>query len=136
MAKEKKLSAAVFIDGNNFYHNTRRMAIRPSDIDFSKLTEVICSHFNCINKKSFYYNSVPDIRDGKDKYYSHMKFLSGIGRLPKFIVKTRKLQKNSMAEVQQEKREMLNSVDACEKCRPVIESTCSECIGGFKKKGD
>ena len=65
--------AFVFIDGNNFYHNVKLMKIKPSYIDFYKLSELVCSHFNCVHKKSIYYNSVPSIEDGKGMYYAHMK---------------------------------------------------------------
>ena len=67
-----KKKAYVFIDGNNFYHNVKKMGIKPSDINFSKISELVCSHFNCIHKKSIYYNSVPSIKNGEKMYLLSM----------------------------------------------------------------
>lgn len=124
--------AFVFYDGNNFYHNVKKMGIKPSDVNFSKISELVCSHFNCVHKKSIYYNSVPSIKDGEKMYYRHMSFLSGIEKLPKFIVKTRKLQRSSTVEVLLEKREILNSLGLCDKCKPLVDANCSDCIGNVK----
>jgi uncharacterized LabA/DUF88 family protein len=110
------------------------MHIRAGDVDFLKLSELVCSLFGCRMKKTIYYNSVPDIRDGKDMYYSHVKFLGGIAKLPRFEVRTRKLQKHSTLEIREEKMNMLKLLDLCGKCRAVVESACMECVGGFKKK--
>jgi len=132
-SKPKK-DAFVFYDGNNFYHNVKKMKLRPSDIDFSKLSEIICSHFNCNHKKSIYYNSIPNIKDGEKMYWRHISFLKDVEKLPKFIVKTRKLQRSSTAEVLLEKKETLNSLELCDKCKPIVEATCSECIGIVKTR--
>lgn len=131
---EPKKNAFVFIDGNNFYHNLKDMKIQPSYVDFYKISELVCSHFNCNHKKSIYYNSVPSIADGKKMYYDHMKFLDGIKKLPRFEVKTRKLQRSSTVEIQKEKQEIIDSLELCEKCRPLVETTCSDCVGSIKKR--
>ncbi|MCD6093039.1 MAG: hypothetical protein J7J38_03420 [Candidatus Aenigmarchaeota archaeon] len=38
-AEVRPTKAFVFIDGNNFYHNVKLMKIKPSYIDFYKLSE-------------------------------------------------------------------------------------------------
>lgn len=96
--------AIVFIDGNNFYHNIKGSHIKPKEISFLKMSQHVCAHFNCTHEKTFYYNSVPDIRDGEKKYYAHIKFLNEIRKLPKFEVKTRKLQKHSTQEMLQDRK--------------------------------
>ena len=63
-----------------------------------------------------------------------MKFLNEIERLPKFDVKTRKLQRSSTHEVLQEKKEILSTLDLCDKCKPIVESMCFDCIGNIKKR--
>jgi len=86
----KKL-AIVFIDGNNLYHNLKNI-IKPSEIDFKKLADFICSKFNLNLKEIRYYNSIPDISDNEITYHKHLNFLSGLEKQG-IIVKTRKLTK-------------------------------------------
>lgn len=126
-------NAYVFIDGNNFYHNVKQM-IKPSYVDFVKLSDFACSHFGCKRKLSIYYNSVPSIADGELMYYKHMRFLSEIEDLPKFEVKTRKLQRHSTREVMIDKRAIIDSLDFCDKCQPLVETMCFDCIGNVKKR--
>lgn len=131
---KSRKNAFVFYDGNNFYHNVKKVRVKASDIDFSKLSEIVCSHFNCLHKRSVYYNSVPDIKDNERMYWRHMKFLNEINELPKFSVKTRKLQKSSTAEILLEKKELLNSLGLCDKCKPIVDANCSDCIGNIKTR--
>jgi len=131
---KSKRKAFVFIDGNNFYHNVKLMNIKPNYIDFFKVSELVCSNFDVVHKKSIYYNSLPSIQDGKEMYYAHMKFLSGIEKLPRFEVKTRKLQRSSTAEVLKEKKELISNLELCDKCSPIVETMCSDCIGNIKKR--
>jgi uncharacterized LabA/DUF88 family protein len=127
-------SAIVFIDGNNFYHNVKQMAIKPSHVDFAKLSDFICANFKVKRKLSIYYNSVPSIRDGEPLYYKHMSFLSEIEKLPNFQVKTRKLQRHSTQEVMKQKKEHIENLDFCSKCQPLVETMCSDCVGNVKKR--
>lgn len=126
--------AMVFIDGNNFYHNIKGMKIKPGNVDFLKLSEYVCSFFSSRRKETVYYNSVPSIKDGKKLYYSHMKFLDGLKKLPRFTVKTRKLQRSSTEEVQKEKKDILEGLNLCDKCEPIIRKTCMDCVGNIKKR--
>ncbi len=124
----------LFIDGNNFYHNIKKIKVNPSEIDFLKLSQIISKHFDIKFKKIIYYNSIPDIRDGEKKYYGHMKFLSRIAKIPDFEVKTRKLPKQSTAEVLQEKEEKIRMLNLCDKCKIQVKNHCFDCIGESKKK--
>ncbi|MFH1786288.1 MAG: NYN domain-containing protein [archaeon] len=133
-------NAFLFIDGNNFYHILKchqldgRLSVSPGEIDFSKLSKVICDFFGVEHSKTIYYNSVPDIRDGEEAYYKHMQFLDDLKKLPRLEVKTRKLQKHSTEEILRSRRRKIGDLDLCGKCKPLIEKNCAECIGDFKKK--
>jgi len=124
----------VFIDGNNFYHNLKQMKIKPSNIDFGKLTEFIGQHFGVSLKEVRYYNSMPTLRDGKELYYSHLKFIDGLRKIPKFIIKTRKLQVHSTKELLKEKRDLIESMELCDNCKPIVEENILDVIGNVKKK--
>lgn len=126
--------AILFVDGNNLYHNVRAMGVRPGDIDFGKLTDFICSEFRCNKKEVHYYNSIPDISDGKDKYYSHMKFLDDLKKIKGFVVKTRKLQKQSNEKEINERIRAIDEENFCSKCGPLVEKLCTDCVGRFSKK--
>ncbi len=137
MSRKKTKSGFVFMDGNNLYHNLKSMKIKPSHIDFEKLSNFVCLNFGCFHKKSFYYNSLPSIEDGQETFYGHIRFLDRIKNLPKFEVKTRKLQRISNKERLQEKKEMLKNVGFCSKCKLLAEAICSDCVGNIdiKEKG-
>jgi len=125
--------AVVFIDGNNLYHNIKAMGVRPGDIDFEKLVNFVCSEFKCNRKAVYYYNSEPDISDGSEKYYSAQRFFSGLRKIG-FVVKTRKLQKQSNEKEIKERIRVIDDEAYCFKCRPLAEKMCTECIGRFSKK--
>lgn len=131
MSKEE---AYVFIDGNNFYHNVKKLSIKPSHVDFTKLCDFICSKFECKRGLTLYYNSIPSIKDGEKMYYDHIKFLNKLRKLPRFEVKTRKLQRQPTKETLAEKDMIINDLDFCEKCRPLVISMCHDCIGNVKKR--
>ncbi|VVB59910.1 NYN domain protein [uncultured archaeon] len=126
-------NAYVFIDGNNLYHNVKKI-IKPSYVDFVKLSEFVCSHFEYKRKLSIYYNSVPSIADGEKLYYEHMKFLDETSKLPNFDVKTRKLQRHPTKDALIEKKEIIDNLDFCDKCQPLVETMCNDCIGNVKKR--
>lgn len=137
MEKEK---AIVFIDGNNFYHNinlmnrVKSMGIKAGHIDYLKLSEAVCSFFGVTRNKTRYYNSVPNVEDGKEMYWKHMNFLEELGKLPRFDVIIRKLQRSSTQEILQEKRAIISNLGLCEKCKPLVETNCSDCIGNIKTR--
>ena len=127
-------SAIVFIDGNNLYHNLKGFSVKPGHVDLYKLSKLACEHFNCHHKASRYYNSIPDIKDGERIYYDHLKFLEDIKKLPKFQVLTRKLQSYTTKRLLQEKQQVLNQLDLCDACRPIVEANCFDCIGKTRTK--
>ena len=138
--KPGKKKAILFIDGNNFYHNInlmnriKKMGIKAGHIDYLKLSEAVCSWFGVTRKKTRYYNSVPNVEDGKEMYWKHVNFLKRLEKLPKFEVVTRKLQRSSTKGILQEKNEIISNLGLCEKCRPLVEINCRECIGNTKKR--
>lgn len=131
---EKVKRAIVFIDGNNFYHSIKKTGIKPSDIDFQRLTDAVCEHFGAKRKKTIYYNSLPDISEGQEKYYTQIRFFDKLKNLLNFEVRTRKLQRHSKKETLQLKKEQLKDLDLCETCRPIVEANCMDCIGKTEKK--
>jgi len=126
-------SAIVFIDGNNFYHNTKKTHIKPSDVDFIKLSNFVCAHFTFKLKQIRYYNSRPDISDGELKYYRQMEFFSDLEKQGVKVI-TRKLQRNSTKEIKEEKDAIISGLELCPVCRPLVKQNCFECIGNVKKK--
>ena len=110
------------------------MKIKPSSIDFEKLAGFICNHFSLSLLEVRYYNSMPTLRDGKEVYYSHLKFIDELRKIPKFVVKTRKLQVHSTKELIRDKMELIDSMDLCEKCKPIVEENILDTIGNVKKK--
>ena len=129
---EKK--GIIFIDGNNLYHNLKQMKVKPSNIDFKKLTEFITKHFNLELKEVRYYNSMPTLRDGKDLYFSHLKFIDDLRKIPRFIIYTRKLQVHSTKELLKEKQDLIDSMELCNNCKPIVEQNILDAIGNVKKK--
>ena len=129
---EKK--GIIFIDGNNLYHNLKQMKVKPSNIDFKKLTEFITKHFNLELKEVRYYNSMPTLRDGKDLYFSHLKFIDDLRKIPRFIIYTRKLQVHSTKELLKEKQDLIDSMELCNNCKPIVEQNILDVIGNVKKK--
>jgi uncharacterized LabA/DUF88 family protein len=128
------VDASVFIDGNNLYHNVNKLGIKAKDIDFEKLRNLVCEHFGVVHKRTFYYNSVPSIADGREAYHSHMRFLVNLGKIPAFEVKTRKLQHSSTKEVVAEKKQVLKHLNLCDGCRKIMEAACFDCVGRIKKR--
>ncbi len=129
-----KSKAVIFIDGNNLYHNLRDMKIKPGNIDFRKLASFVVDHFKCSLKEVGYYNSVPDIRDGKELYFSHLRFIDNLKKIPKFTIHTRKLQVHSTKELLKEKKELIDSMDLCKNCKSIVETNILDTIGHVKKK--
>lgn len=127
-------SAVIFIDGNNLYHNLKQIKFKPNNLDFSKFVNLICKHFNCNIQEARYYNSVPTLRDGKELYFSHLKFIDNLRKIPKFTIHTRKLQVHSTKEIIKEKEELISSMELCDSCEPIVRENLLDSIGNVKKK--
>lgn len=122
----EKRDAIVFIDGSNFYHNSKSIIKNKEKIDFNKLANFICKKFNLELKQIRYYNAIPDIVDGEEVYYKHIKFLE---KLKKFniIVKTRKLKKIKKLNIKFEKG--IDVMIASDMIRKIlVEKKCKVCI--------
>jgi len=126
--------AVIFIDGNNIYHNLKQMKIKPGNIDFQKLIKIICDYFKCESQEIRYYNSMPTLRDGKALYYSHLRFIDNLRNIPKFTIHTRKLQSHSNKELLNEKQELIDSMNLCDNCKPIVEENILDTISNVKKK--
>lgn len=122
----KKRRATVFIDGSNFYHNSKSLIDKPSKIDLKRLSEFICNKFQLELKEIRYYNAVPDISDDEDIYYKHMGFLDGL-RKQGIIVEERKLKKIKKLNIKIEKG--IDVMIASEMIRKtLVEKKCEVCI--------
>ena len=121
-----KRSAIFFIDGSNFYHNSRSIIKKPGNIDLKKLANLICQKFDLELKQIRYYNSIPDISDDKDIYYKHIEFLDNLKK-EGIIVKTRKLKKIKQLNIKIEKG--IDVMIASDMIREtLVEKHCETCI--------
>ena len=77
MTKASK-RAIVFVDGNNWYHNVKKVIGKPRGLDFFKVGGIVCRRFGLELIGVWYYNAVPDIDLGEENYYKHMVFLAGL----------------------------------------------------------
>lgn len=112
--------AIVFVDANNWYHNVKKI-FRPSTISIKKVSELICNNLKYDLKGIRWYASIPDIADGEEVYYDHMRFLSELEKEGIKLI-TRKLQRLSAKEIIKKKRETIDSLDLCKNCKPLIEA--------------
>jgi len=116
----------MFIDGNNFYHNSKLLISKSKRIDFNCLAKFICDKFNLKLKEVRYYNSVPDISENKEIYYKHMKFLDKLKK-DNIFIRTRKLK-----YIKSIKRKIEKGVDvliASDMIRKIlVEKECKVCI--------
>lgn len=110
------------------------MKIKPSNLDFQKFVNLICKHYDVNLKEVRYYNSIPTIKDGKDLYFAHLKFIDDLKKMPNFVVITRKLQVHSNKELLKEKQELIDSMDLCKNCKPIVEENILDTIKNVKKK--
>ena len=121
-----KRKAIVFIDGSNWYHNSKSVIDKPFKIDFKKLSNFICDYFDFILVEVRYYNAVPDIADGEKVYYKHIEFLENL-RKKGLIVKTRKLNKLKKLGIKFEKGiDVLIASDMIRKT--LVKKGCEVCI--------
>ena len=121
-----KRDAIVFIDGSNWYHNSKSMIEKSKRIDFNCLAKFICDKFNLNLKQVRYYNAVPDISDNKEIYYNHIEFLDKLKK-DNIIVKTRKLKYIKKLKIKIEKG--VDVLIASEMVRKtLVEKECQVCL--------
>lgn len=118
--------AIVFIDGSNFYHNSKSIISKKDKINFNKLSIFISEKFGLDLKQIRYYNAVPDISDGKEVYYKHLEFLEKLKKLD-MVVKTRKLKKIKKSNIKFEKGiDVMIASDMIRKT--LVDKECGVCI--------
>jgi len=123
--------AIVFVDANNWYHNVK-LIFRPSKISIIKIANLICNNLSLDLNEIRWYASIPDIADGEEDYYAHMNFLSSLGREGVKVI-TRKLQRLSAKEILKKKKEIIENLDLCDKCKPIVEASFLD-LGDIKRK--
>ncbi len=130
----QKENAILFIDGNNLYHLLKDNGLNPSDIDLKKLVTEVCEFLGATPKKVVYYNSIPNIRDGQEQYFNHLKFLKKIEKTPLFEVKTRKLQSQSTKEILKKIHTKFDGSELCETCMPLAKTSLTNYMGRIQNK--
>jgi len=84
----------IFIDGSNFYHNTKKLKI-VNKVNFQKLINELVGNRGLVN--IFYYNAPLDISVNPKIYWNQQKFFNVLRKIPKFKVilcKSRKTKRN------------------------------------------
>jgi uncharacterized LabA/DUF88 family protein len=114
--------AIVFIDGNNWYHNSKKVIDNPSKISFVKISEMVANKFDLDLVEVRYYNSVPD--KSYSGYEAHMDFLRGLEDAGVKVF-TREL--SGRAGYRREKGvDVLIGVDMIKKC--LLDEECDVCV--------
>ena len=122
----QKREAILFIDGSNFYHNSKSLIGEAERIDFNFLAKLICEKFDLELKQIRYYNAVPDIRDNQNLYYNHLKFLDKLKK-DNIVVRVRKLRYIQSLKIKIEKGvDVLIASDMIRKT--LVEKECKVCI--------
>lgn len=118
--------AILFIDGSNFYHNSKQLIEESNSIDFNLLAQFLCKKFELELKQIRYYNAVPDINKNKEVYYNHLRFLDKLKK-GNILVKTRKLKYIKNTDIKIEKGvDVLIASDMIRKS--LVEKECEVCI--------
>ncbi len=94
MKKKEIERVAVFIDGSNFYHSTKKLKI-VRKINFQKLVDELVGDRELINV--FYYNAPLDLSVNSKTYWDQQKFFNVLRKISKFKVilcKSRKAKRN------------------------------------------
>ena len=122
----EKREAIVFIDGSNFYHNSKPLIDKSKRIDFNCLAKFICDRFNLKLKQIRYYNAIPDVSENREIYYKHLEFLDKLKK-DNIIIRTRKLKYIKSLKIKIEKGvDVLIASDIIRKT--LVEKECVVCI--------
>ncbi len=79
-----KERVAIFIDGSNFYHSTKKILKRDEIINYKKLIDHLVGEREFIG--AFYYVALLDKSVNESVFDKHKKFIELLGRIPKFNV--------------------------------------------------
>ncbi len=123
--------AIVFVDANNWYHNVKKF-FEPGEVDITKVAEFLCNTKKYQLAQIRWYASTPSIADGEAMYYGHMSFLHSLEKKGVKVI-TRKLQRLSNEEALKKKKEIIENLDLCRNCKPLVESVFLD-IADLKKK--
>ncbi len=121
-----KRDAVIFIDGSNFYHNSKSLIGESKRIDFNLLAILICDKYNLKLKQIRYYNAVPDITENSEIYFNHLEFLDKLKK-DNITVRTRKLKYIKSLKIKIEKGvDVLIASDMLRKT--LVEKECDVCL--------
>jgi len=121
-----KREAIIFIDGSNWYHNSKLLIDKSKRIDFNCLAEFICDRFNLNLKQIRYYNAVPDVSENMEIYYKNLEFLDKLKK-DNIIIKTRKLKYIKGLKIKIEKGvDVLIASDMIRKT--LVKKECAVCV--------
>jgi len=84
MGKKSNERVAIFIDGSNFYHSTKKILKMKERINYQKLINALTGNRRLVN--AFYYVAPLDITANAKKYWKHQKFLNVLKKIQHFNV--------------------------------------------------
>ena len=82
--EKKKERIAIFIDGRNFYHSTKRLERKGFKINIEKLVNDLVGGRELVTV--YYYNALLDKEYDLKRYEEHNEYLDGLRKIPKFKV--------------------------------------------------
>lgn len=81
---QKQERVAIFIDGRNFYHSTKRLERNGFEINLIKLVSDLVGSRELV--RVYYYNALLDKEYDLKRYEEHNKYLDDLRKIPKFKV--------------------------------------------------
>ena len=82
--EKKKERVAIFIDGRNFYHSTKKLKNEGVEIRLQDVVYELAGNRELVNV--FYYNALLDEEHNPETYKMHNEFLNILRKIPKFKV--------------------------------------------------
>lgn len=95
MKKKKLVRIAIFIDGSNFYHSTKKLNV-VDKINFQRLINELVGNRELV--RVFYYNAPLDISVNPKIYWKQQKFFNMLRNIPRVEVILCKQKKVKKAE--------------------------------------
>ena len=92
-----KLRVAIFIDGSNLYHSTKK-DYRRTDLDLGKFADLLLAGRFLV--RVYYYNASVLQEDGLELYKSQQRFFEVIRHLPYFEVRLGKILKRGESRIE------------------------------------
>lgn len=74
--KQKQERVAIFIDGRNFYHSTKRLERKEFEINLRKLVNDLVGNRELVTV--YYYNALLDKEYDLKRYEEHNKYLDDL----------------------------------------------------------